>query len=342
MSILESLQILRIKHKIKKDYDTIEVVENKIDELKLSLDKIAETKFLDPNEVKKMETNDRKIMSLLRGKNPLEYEKAVEIVKALENVGKTDKREEMVRVFAYLSDMLAHIHIAEELEKRAEVEIVNDFNALSHRKIVPKEKIDAFFRKHSNFFKAKPHKKLAKLIKRYFDARTDREEISTPGPVMKPKEITALQKRLEEYFFSPSCVLQLRKFVTGKIRIQLGLYGSLVTGFSGKESKHRGLPSDLNRVSDVDLALILPPKILEKIPLQGRYLKLKGIYFGPYKIEQASKIGPFYNIFNYLNGLSFAGRTDRIVGIVVADEDFYKANLAEDRHIKMYENMIEI
>ena len=64
------------------------------------------------------------------------------------------------------------------------------------------EDIDYFFKEHSNFFKAKPNKKLKKEIKKVLNNNIRENVISQKGPTVSSNEIRHLKSRLEQYFNS--------------------------------------------------------------------------------------------------------------------------------------------
>ena len=164
--------------------------------------------------------------------------------------------------------------------------------------------------------------------------------LSSRGPVVSGEEIKQARSRLDAYFRSEHFLQFANLFPLGKIKVSVSLYGSLVTGVASKYSQYNGLPSDYGRVSDVDMGIVIDTNSIDKIKFEGRCLFKKGIYYGPFNEDAATNLGPFMKIFEFLRGLSFAKRTDRKVGFVIVDENFYNANLSKNEHVVLFEDEI--
>ncbi|MFQ5474255.1 MAG: hypothetical protein ACE5DM_00295 [Candidatus Nanoarchaeia archaeon] len=344
MGIFARLQLLDVKKGLKDCLEqTLRVLDDE-KELKSRLDSLTGdarenefTQFL--ANLAKAEEIDLRILKGLRKKSDEKYKKAKEMLKILHTLAKESDHHRINKLLNYLKEIIEHLEITDQLEAKEEQQIIYEFESLTRTRYFDNQDIDDFFAGHTNFFKLKHNKRLKKNISKFFNNRL--EEELEQGPTIKRKELQIIKRGLSSFLRSLEFKRLLVKSFSGKTTARIDLYGSLVTGFSSNQSKFRGLPSDHGRISDVDLGITLDPKVMQELPLGGNHLYKKGHYYGPYTESKAQDMGPFSQIFKYIRKSPFAGRTDRKIGIIIVDTDFYDHNLSKDPHIAVVKQEVD-
>ncbi len=334
MSLLEHLRLVKIEKDFLKGIGGIKTVIRDEEELKKRLEDIH-----DDADVRFIEDKDISILNRLGKKDRA---KLKETLKLVEKLAKERSDQDII---SRLEQIFEHLDVTEKLELKEEEEILAEFRELAGS-IRDDGDIEDFFSRHPNFFGAKPHKRLKKRIRKFLQKRIEEQGISEEGaekgPTIRKSELRALKRSLEVYFGSDDFTGYMRRFFRGAIDVKVGLFGSMVTGTASAESRFKGLPTDKGRVSDVDIGIIVPHDLITRIPLEGRHIRKRGLYYGPYFRSNAEKSGPFQNIFRYLENISYAGRRDRKIGVVIVDKDFYRHNLSDEDHMILVHHVTDI
>lgn len=285
---------------------------------------------------------DRKILIELMRQDDAVYRKAKEVLEEIKDLARPSEHENLIHLVKHINKVIDSIKLTEELHLKKQTEVIDDFHYLLEYHELTNELISKFIQKHSQFFKLKTNKRLKKKIEKYLKLQIEEIILNQPGPTVTEREFILIKNKLKEYIHSDYFMKFIRLDVSGVIHIRISLYGSLVTGFASQYSKHKGLPTDFERISDVDLGIVIETKTIKQITLEGRCLFKEGQYHGPYYESNAEKLGPFNKIFHFLRDLSFAKRRDRKIGLVVVDQDFYKHNLADDEHIDVFKENVRL
>ena len=227
------------------------------------------------------------------------------------------------------------------LEKKPEY--LNGLNYLLRLK--QQNKLDLFSKEKyleeiKGDFSSKNFKKIKKFLKKL---ECDEEEIIDVGPKVKEKEINYIKDKLNEYI--KSNYFNIKDYTNKREKIRIYLFGSLVNGFcNNKRKPHYGRPTDENRISDVDLSIIISSDLFNSFIKSGFSTHDFGSFFGRMSTsagEGERDFGPFNNIFNYLRNLTYASRNDRIIHIVFIEKTFFwKNHLRKEPHIKLIETWI--
>ena len=292
-----------------------------------------------------LKEQDHKIFDILKQTaDKKQYQKAKHIHGLISTIMRSSSQD--LSKYGHFSELVSQIdHDVIQLlrmelnELKESREILHDFDALCTTSVLTEEMIEGFFSKHSNIFKANPHRKLGKQIKKELTRLIEDTVKNAPGPIMKEKEIVAVKTKLTHYFRSHNFKELFNEYDLKGTKIIVALFGSLVTGFASRYSRHPGVPTDSEELSDVDIAIIIDDKsIFKRLTLagpRGLLLKKGGFYYGPLQERSAERLGPFMKIFRYLKHLSFAGSSKRKIGIVLVDTDFYLRNMKKEEHIKL-------
>lgn len=171
-------------------------------------------------------------------------------------------------------------------------------------------------------------KKLLKKNNQHKESSTDEHMQEMKSPVTE-KEIHDFAKRLSEYVHSPSF---FHEEVPRPDKIRFYLFGSLVTGYSSKKSRgftnteyiERGKPVDEDRVSDIDLGIIIGKELFESF-IHSQFHSIKGVRCSFPISEQSSspELGPFRRFFKEMHGIKLAKRTDRPLNIIFIEKSFF-------------------
>ncbi len=175
------------------------------------------------------------------------------------------------------------------------------------------------------------YKQITKLFKKIHHQESANEETKLP-PMKSPvteKEIHDVAKRLSEYIHSPSF---FHEEVPKPDKIRFYLFGSLVTGYSSKKSRgfvntdyiERGKPVDQDRISDIDMGIIIGKELFESF-IHTQFHSIKGVRCSFPINEQTSspEVGPFRRFFREMNGIKLAKRTDRPLNIIFIEKSFF-------------------
>jgi hypothetical protein len=158
------------------------------------------------------------------------------------------------------------------------------------------------------------------------------------GPKIKGKECSAATRKFMEFRQASS---KFKEYMDGR-ECKFAIFGSLVTGISSPQSNTPNSPTDQGRISDVDLTVVIPKDILQLFKSQTIIKKLifwkQGLitHIGPIKESSAAKLGPFSDFFKYMKNLSFAGRTDRTISLMIVETNFFATKLRTEPHIVLF------
>jgi len=360
MGFLKALGIVtsekEVKGRLRVDIEKINHLLSEIEDIRSLLKKIfEEAQKGEAQKVKKdlidLEYTDKKVLKFIRENHPPSYSEAIKIIDKVHHVLRENHQEFIY--YAHYQSSLQELEqemirlLKEEMVMRTdEQRILFEFDQLISNQRITEEDIEHFFENNSNFFKAKPHKKLRKKIKELLLTRVVKQN-EAPGPQISLKEVGYISNKLREYFLSHYFKTITHLYQGKKVEIIFAIYGSLVTGFASQYSHHPYAPTDSDGTSDVDLGVVIFDKsflqeIMKGIPNHLKIIKYNGLYFGPIKEEKANLIGPFSKIFEDLRPLKFAGRNDRKVGIVFVDKNFYESSLKNEPNKILFHQVIEL
>lgn len=344
MGFLTALKVVSIEHSMHVDHNRILEIQHDASLMKEELGKLlsdletGDVKDAD-KELSLLKKNDLVILKDLKkigDEHGFEQAQAIlkliyELMRSSEAFNQFKDSEDLIETIRLdlnhlLSDELKNMKIDDE--------ILREFLQIYNSPYITEDNVNDFNKKHANFLKAKPHKRIRKLINNVLKEKTNKSSLETKGPTIKEKELIAITTRLDE-FLSSRYFMNIKNIVKNE-PIMIGIYGSLVTGFASKYSHHAGQPSDFKRVSDVDLGIVLKTDFLKKLSIDLVPVVKQGLYYGPIKEQNAERASFFSKIFYYMKGLSFAGKTDRNIGFIFVDFDFYKNNLSKDKHIILF------
>jgi hypothetical protein len=181
-----------------------------------------------------------------------------------------------------------------------------------------------------------------RFMKENLRARAEKIITHSKGPTVTEKEAKDAANMMREYFNSKYFTDFIEQSPIKTITINVSIYGSLVTGFASKYSKYSSMPTDHQRVSDVDIGIVIDDDSLNKIQFENKRIFDKGTYYGPFTENKAQRLGPFQKIFGFVKGLSFAKRSDRKIGFAVVNKHFYDTHLAKDPHILLFEDRVHV
>ncbi len=173
-------------------------------------------------------------------------------------------------------------------------------------------------------------KDLTKTIKNKIELE---EEIIEPGPRAIEKDISNIQRKILSFFRSP-----FAKEFPSRENIKFYLGGSLVSGFSkNKNSPYFGKPSDYNRVSDVDIAVFISPKLFETLFKDNRLVEKhlshkRTVPFGEQEKFKSYNSGPFKNLIEDVSKLVIAG-LDRDVNFTFFEHSLLDLLLIHKDHL---------
>jgi len=232
-----------------------------------------------------------------------------------------------------IEDTMSNLLVMELEHVKKGEEFLHEYLILLNSSYLTKDEFDAFDHKYSNFIKSKPNRRICREAMRML-RKNIVIELKNQGPTLKSQEIIYIQKKIDIYFSSHEFRSLLGKFsIPSGEKILVGIYGSMVTGYASKHSKFKGLPTDENRISDVDVGIVITDKILSKFLTDAPDKLRYGLYYGPYHEDTLSKTGPFFGLYDYFRSSSFAGRIDRKIGFIIVNFDFYHNNLEKDKHV---------
>jgi hypothetical protein len=218
--------------------------------------------------------------------------------------------------------------------KKFEEQALQHLLLLLEKQTVSVEERDGYLAKIRGKVSPKVYKQIEKKLK----AKTQVQKKSyEPGPIYKQKELVRMGESIQSFFASPDA----QEFPSGN-KIKFYLFGSLITGFSNNDrSPNYGLPSDMGRVSDVDLLIVVTPEIWKIVTSsmdRKQIVTIKGTQrtmpVGFHTHPGVESTGPFKNLFYYLNNLSFAGRVGRPISVFfMMDTWLLTLNLREKPHL---------
>lgn len=211
-----------------------------------------------------------------------------------------------------------------------------EFQKLLRKEEITREEKEDFM----NLLKGKVSSRVVKSTEKILKGKVKEEFSLSPGPIYRPKDISYLQQKINEFFSSP----YKENFPLFE-KIEFYLFGSLVNGYCNNPRKESfGKPSDLGRVSDVDILIVLSNSFFEKIFSGNRRIivRVKGdirtIPIGKDTTFKEESTGPFAQLYPYLSEIAFGGRTDRQVHIVfISLTAFINSNFTEEPNIKIAE-----
>ncbi len=294
------------------------------------------------SDLRKAEYEDLKLVDNLRKENSEAYGALNLVLRKIHKISKEFNESRFVELYAYCERLLESLEATEEMHSKEAYDVLKRFHSMINSYDLSKEKIKQFIKKHSAFFKTKPNKRLKKKIEKILKRRLEKVPVGEKGPTITAQEIAQVKNRLKQYFDSGEFLNFIKFYNLDKIKVNISLFGSLVTGRASKYSKYIGMPSDYERISDVDMGIVIDNAALKNIKLKGRCLFKAGQYYGPFYNKNAEKMGPFLKIFEFVDDLSFAKKTNRKIGFVVVDDDFYKSNLKKEAHIVLFEKIINL
>ncbi len=207
---------------------------------------------------------------------------------------------------------------------------------LLEKPVVSEEEKTAFLLKIKGKVSPKIYRKIEKKLQEKVQKRA---KVYDPGPTYKEKELVRMAEKIQQFFASPHA----QEFPPGQ-KITFYLFGSLITGFCNNDrSPNYGLPSDMGRVSDVDLLIVLTPelwKIVTSHMNRKQIVTFKNVQrtmpVGFDTHPGIESTGPFKNLFYYLKDISLAGRVGRPISIFfMMDTWLLSLNLREKPHIQV-------
>lgn len=181
------------------------------------------------------------------------------------------------------------------------------------------------------------YKKIEKKLKEKVQTRGEYEK----GPTYRERDLNYLKEKIMNFLESAYA-----KEIPKREKITFYLFGSLVNGFCNNPRKPTfGMPSDMKRVSDVDILIVLSPtlwKVITKAMDRRQIVTLHNTQrTNPVGLDTNPGIqstGPFAYLFHYLSDINFAGRANRPVhAVFIMDKWFLGLNLRDEPHILITE-----
>ncbi len=216
--------------------------------------------------------------------------------------------------------------------ERFEPAVQKEFFQLLEVPTLSREDVDAFLVKIKGRISPKAFKKIQNTLAK----KVEEEPQYDRGPVCKENELEHLAMRIREFFVSPYA----RDIPKGE-KVTFYLSGSLVTGY-GTNPGHLfyKIPTDVRRLSDVDIIIQLSPKLWTEITQymnRKQILTVHGVVRTlPVGIDThpgPESTGPFAILFRFLQGMRLAGRNDRPVHLIfLADNLMAKMQIAMRPH----------
>lgn len=204
---------------------------------------------------------------------------------------------------------------------------------LLEKSVLSEDEKQEFLLKIKGKVSPKMYKKIEKKLQEKVQTKIEYEK----GPTYRDRDLNYLKQKIMNFIESP----YTQDIPQGE-KIIVYLFGSLVNGFCNNPRKPTfGMPSDMGRVSDVDILIVVSPnlwKMLTRTMNPQQIVTLHntqrtnpiGLDTNP-GIESA---GPFMHLFHYLNDITFAGRSGRPVHVVfIMDKWFLGLNLRDEPHI---------
>ncbi len=316
--------ILKIKELCQKILEKIDI--EQFEESKKEIEQIL---ALDVDEIQRLqeEVGDEELNQHTRAV----LQAARKAIQSIESHKQSATARELIKKILLLENYdLAKLINFEKFGEEAERQLL----FLLEKPLLAKEEKNAFLTK----VKARVSTRLYKKIEKKLQEKVQKQVSSySPGPTYKDKDLVYLRQKIKEFFQSP-----YSNTIPHNEKIKVYIFGSLVNGYCNNPRKPTfGLPSDMNRISDVDILMVVNPTLWKTVTQSMNRRQIVTLHntqrTNPIGLDTnpgPASTGPFEKIFSLLGDINFAGRPNRPVHIVfIMDKWFLSLNLRDEPHI---------
>ncbi|MBI5002080.1 hypothetical protein HZC31_01730 [Candidatus Woesearchaeota archaeon] len=283
----------------------------------------------DVDEVRRLQEDVEDEELLVHARSVLQA--AREAIQSIEGHKQSSTARELIKKILLLENYdLTKLINFEKFGDEAERQLL----VLLEKPVLSEEEKTAFLVK----VKGRVSPKLYKKIEKKLQERVQKRGPSySPGPTYKDKDLVYLRQKIKEFLQSP-----YSNAIPHKEKIKIYIFGSLVNGYCNNPRKSTfGLPSDMGRLSDVDILLVVSPTLWKTVTQGMDRRQIVTLHntqrTNPVGLDTnpgPASTGPFEKIFSFLGDINFAGKPKRPVHIVfIMDKWFLSLNLRDEPHI---------